>query len=210
MTEISLKYWKETHRTPDLVYMWLPHESSTLNLCTTLYHGQVLQHPTLIKHIVVALNLQKWLVASILSCQSRNKCHILYWLLWWLRQFEEEESLWNSKESFDVWSRCKCSFKKRDMLFHKINITASIMKSLACKNHKALNTIENIVVNALCSLCIVMKTHCFTAFLNESITRLFTWLIAIDIAPLTVLFCNCPLFYNCPLADLYLPSVKEC
>ena len=60
------------------------------------------------------------------------------------------------------------------MLFHKINITASIMKSVACKNHKALNTIENIVVHALCSLYIVMKTHCFTAFLNESITRLLT------------------------------------
>ena len=31
---------------------------------------------------------------------------------------------------------------------------------------------------------------------------LITRLIVIDIAPLTVLSCNCPLFYNCWLADL--------
>ena len=35
-----------------------------------------------------------------------------------------------------------------------------------------------------------------------SILEIITLLIEIDIAPLTVLFCNFPLFCNCPLADL--------
>ena len=34
------------------------------------------------------------------------------------------------------------------------------------------------------------------------ITLIITRLVVIDIAPLTVLFCNCSLFCNCPLEDL--------
>ena len=41
------------------------------------------------------------------------------------------------------------------------------------------------------------------------ITILITRLIVIDIAPLTLLVCNCPLFCNYPLADLGLPAIKS-
>ena len=36
--EKNLKDRKETHGVPDLVCVWLTHESSPLNLCATLYH----------------------------------------------------------------------------------------------------------------------------------------------------------------------------
>ena len=38
---------------------------------------------------------------------------------------------------------------------------------------------------------------------SAAITELIKHLIVINIAPLTVLFCNCPLFCNYPLAYLY-------
>ena len=45
----------------------------------------------------------------------------------------------------------------------------------------------------------VTVTHLTPAI---KITLMITRLIVIYIAPLTVLFCNCPLFCICPLADL--------
>ena len=42
-----------------------------------------------------------------------------------------------------------------------------------------------------------------------SVSVIITRLIVIDIAPLTVLFCNYLLSRNCPLSDLLLPAVKK-
>ena len=41
------------------------------------------------------------------------------------------------------------------------------------------------------------------------ITLIITRLIVIDITPLTMVFCSCPLFCNYPLADLQLSAVKR-
>ena len=41
------------------------------------------------------------------------------------------------------------------------------------------------------------------------IQAIITLSISIDTAPLTVLFCNYPVFFNCPLADLQLLAVKR-
>ena len=37
---------------------------------------------------------------------------------------------------------------------------------------------------------------------QQQIKSIITWLIVINIGPLTGLFCNCPLFCNCLLGDL--------
>ena len=57
------------------------------------------------------------------------------------------------------------------------------------------------------------KEKCFIIVL---LTRGLLWinflirqLIVINIAPLTELFCNCPLFCNCSVADLQLSAVKR-
>ena len=42
----------------------------------------------------------------------------------------------------------------------------------------------------------------FLEFSQKTAKRFITPLIVIDTAPFTVLFCNCPLLCNYPLADL--------
>ena len=46
-------------------------------------------------------------------------------------------------------------------------------------------------------------------FYAVKVTQIITRLIEIDIAPLTVLFCNYSLFRHCPLADLWLHALKR-
>ena len=56
---------------------------------------------------------------------------------------------------------------------------------------------------------LVLLLFCYLFVVISVLSWIITRLIEIEIAPLTVLFCNYRLFCNCPLADLQLPVLKR-
>lgn len=53
------------------------------------------------------------------------------------------------------------------------------------------------------------KNNLENPFSHPRFVLLITWFTVIDIAQVTVLLCNCPLFCNCPLTDWKLPAVEK-